>query len=321
MQVQIDPNVQPYPPVGMPLNRRRPGIFGAKPTGVMQQNAEPQRPQGLNAAPGLGDMNGAQPPAAPMQQGPLGGSMREPFDYEKAMAVLNPPKPERDTFLKIADVAAPILMGMAGNQAGANAAIARQHERRRSENQRQSEVAKQLVEWRYKDWERQNEADLRAADPFTIGRDRVQYDPGTGTANVVYDGAEDFELYADKLGLEPGSDDYFTAVEDYILRGSGPSAHGRDMDMDDHRTSNDEGLERLRYGNRVNLENLRQQNRGRSEDQRQGNRVTLRQTPTAGRRASPRRDSVPVVRTPAEARRLPSGTRFKTPTGQYKVAP
>ena len=53
------------------------------------------------------------------------------------------------------------------------------------------------------------------------------YDPATGQSHVIYDGPEDFETYAQQLNLEPGSEEYFKAVEDYVLKGSGPSAHER----------------------------------------------------------------------------------------------
>jgi hypothetical protein len=66
------------------------------------------------------------------------------------------------------------------------------------------------------------------------------------------------EAYALSLGLKPGTTEYNTAMQDYILRGNGPTAYGFDTGLDDHRTSND----------------------GKLEDQRQRNRLRLRGAPT-----------------------------------------
>jgi hypothetical protein len=113
------------------------------------------------------------------------------------------------------------------------------------------------------------EANLEAAKPFTIGHDRVAYDPATGKAALLYQAPEDFESYAQTLGFQPGTPEYFKAAEDYVLRANGPTALQNDQTIDDYRTANDRGLENLRQDNRVSLENLRQ-----------GNRVSLHGAPT-----------------------------------------
>lgn len=100
---------------------------------------------------------------------------------------------------------------------------------------------------------------------FMSGEDRVSYNPVNGESQMVYDAPEDFQLYADQMGFEPGSDDYNDAMADYVLRTSGPTAQtGRQY-----------------------LENLRQQNRLAVEGQRQKNRLQLRSTPTYSQ-ANPR---------------------------------
>lgn len=237
--------------------------------------------------------------------------MREPFDYDRAMEALagNQKKPKWWQY----------ALGTLGDAVALNrgmqpTAIANLTAQTGAQQQRLQETAAQLMKWRYEDYQRQNEADLRAANPFSVGRDRVAYDPATGQARVIYDGAEDFELYAQELGLEPGSDEYFAAVEDYVLRSSGPSAFGRDLELDDHRTGNDERLEGVRHSNRERMERLRQGNRRGMVDYRNANPA-----PSRSSRASSR-ESMPTVRTPAEARKLPKGTRFRTPDGRVKVA-
>lgn len=93
---------------------------------------------------------------------------------------------------------------------------------------------------------------------FMSGEDRVSYNPVSGESQVLYDAPEDFQLYADQMGFEPGTDEYNDAMADYVLRTAGPTANdGRQF-----------------------LENLRQQNRLSMEGERQKNRLQLRQTPT-----------------------------------------
>lgn len=93
---------------------------------------------------------------------------------------------------------------------------------------------------------------------FMSGEDRVRYNPISGESQVLYDAPEDFQLYADQMGFEPGTDEYNDAMADYVLRTAGPTANdGRQF-----------------------LENLRQQNRLAMEGERQKNRMQLRQTPT-----------------------------------------
>ncbi|MGB6104681.1 MAG: hypothetical protein WBF88_12645, partial [Pusillimonas sp.] len=93
---------------------------------------------------------------------------------------------------------------------------------------------------------------------FMSGEDRVSYNPLSGESQMVYDAPEDFQLYADQMGFEPGTDEYNDAMADYVLRSAGPTANdGRQF-----------------------LENLRQQNRLSMEGERQKNRMQLRQTPT-----------------------------------------
>ena len=93
---------------------------------------------------------------------------------------------------------------------------------------------------------------------FMSGEDRVSYNPVSGESQVLYDAPEDFQIYADQMGFEPGTDEYNNAMADYVLRTAGPTANdGRQF-----------------------LENLRQQNRLAMEGERQQNRLQLRKTPT-----------------------------------------
>lgn len=90
----------------------------------------------------------------------------------------------------------------------------------------------------------------------------------------------DGEQYADAQGLDPASPGYATALQDYTLRGNGPTAFGFDQQLDWARTQNDIKLEGERQSGRLGLEGLRQQNRMGLEGTRQGNRIATRGTPT-----------------------------------------
>ncbi|MBY6015133.1 hypothetical protein KUV75_09505 [Qipengyuania gaetbuli] len=212
--------------------------------------------------------------------------MRQPFDYDAALKALTgdykKPKAWQYALAAVGDA----LARNGGHQAFAVQNIVNQQNEYR---QRQLDAAETIAGWQYDDWARQNEADLRASNPFTIGRERLAYDPATGEANVLYRGRQDAEIYADSLGFDRGSEEWNAAAQDFVLRGSGPSAHARDLELDDYRTANDRDLEGYRQENRLEMENTRQRNRSAMESARQGNRMTLRQTPSAGRGSGRRR--------------------------------
>lgn len=135
-------------------------------------------------------------------------------------------------------------------------------------------------------------------------------DQNSGSFSPTFTAPRPEESYATGLGYQKGSPEWATALKDYVLRGSGPTAYEFDED----------------------LEGVRQNNREQLEGVRQGNRLSLRSQPTYSQthprpsRAIPggipdRRSSIVTVNTPAEALRLPSGTKFRTKDGQMKVRP
>lgn len=325
--LQLNPTAMP------PFRRPKPGLFGSKRKGPGKylnlsqgQDGQPIVPGSMGGFTG-GDVDGnqiasrdgasvmgPQQPASSQQESaedlatsnnPLGGSMRQPFDYERAIQILAGDQKKISPWRSVAAAVGDALVSSGGGTPWATRSLVAQRQDMQDRMARARELA---LRWQHDAYARQNEADLRAANPFTIGRDRVQFDPRTGETNVIYDGPDDFDLYANAMGLEPGTEDYFRAVEDYVLRSSGPSAYERDVQLDDHRTSNDASLENLRYGNRRGLEQLRQANRRGIIDYRNAN-------PAPRRSRSSRSSDVVSVRTPAEAQRLAPGTRYRDPNG------
>lgn len=321
------------------LPQQRKGLFGSKKHPVMlaredgvtmahrgmpavlQQSNNQQAPTMPGPISGIagGTFNTDGTQATPVQPEaeaprPLGGSMRQPFDYDAAMKALTGEyKKPKDWQIALAILGD----GLAGASGRQGYAVQNIINRKDEHAQRQFEAAKQILDWQQGDYAAQRDADLRASNPFTIGRERLAYNPATGDTEMLYRGRQDGEIYADSLGFDRGTEEWNAALEDYVLRSSGPSAHARDLEVDDHRTANDRSLEGYRQRNRLEMEDARQRNRSAMESERQGNRMTLRQTAPRGKRPA----GIVTVGTPAEAMALPSGTRFRTPDGKVKVRP
>jgi hypothetical protein len=98
----------------------------------------------------------------------------------------------------------------------------------------------------------QEQARLKAAAPdyATVNNRRIRYDPTSDESTVVFVAPQDFEDYAAALGAEPGTPEYERLVQDYVLRGSGPTGTDNYMRREDQR-----------QGNRVSMEAVRQRNR------------------------------------------------------------
>lgn len=224
------------------------GDFSSRPRGMFGAKAPRTRIEAIGGTdPGLGD----------------GSAARPGFDYEAALAKLMPPERKPNTLRQIAGIVGPALMGAVGNQEGANAFLQMQAQRRAAHADTQRRAAETVLGWQRDDWKRQDDRDWDINKPvdFSGENDRVRFDPRTGESTILYDAPNTFEEYGEALGYEPGTEEYFTAVEDYVLRGNGPSAIGYDKDLDDYRTGNRLEIEGVRQGNRESLEGLRQRNR------------------------------------------------------------
>ncbi len=267
-------------------NMLAPGMIGGYGGGTFNMDGSQATPVGGWSVGADGETTGDGAPARSMpsqrmpQGGPLGGSMRQPFDYEAAKAALVGEAPKVKDWQKVLAVVGDALVAHGGGQPMAMRNItARQDDY----SKRQFQAAQQILDWQYGDYEAQRDADLRAANPYTIGRERLAYDPATGQTDVLYRGRQDAEIYADSLGFDRDSEEWGAVVEDYVLRSSGPSAHQRDMEIDDHRTANDRSLEGYRQQNRLQMEGARQSNRRGMVDYRNANPPPSRSSRGAAR--------------------------------------
>ena len=91
----------------------------------------------------------------------------------------------------------------------------------------------------------------QAAANLNPGDQRLYGNPNAGGS--IYQAPTAAEQYAGSLGETAGTPGYRTALQDYTLKGSGPTAYGYDVALDDHRTANDRGMERLRQVGRASL--------------------------------------------------------------------
>lgn len=146
-----------------------------------------------------------------------------------------------------------IILAANGNPSLLNYNLAQQQ--LRSQDRRESIQEKRLRE--QFDWQRERDTQPTYR---TVNGQVISIPFGGGDPSVLYQAPEDFEIYADSLGLTPGSQEYQDAMRDFVLRSSGPTAL-------DNRTA----YENVRQGNRVTLEGIRQQNRTALTDQRERN--------------------------------------------------
>ena len=242
-----------------------------------------------------------------------------------------------------------VLGGVADALSGQPIYSTAQRQRHAEEMQQRSQQAL----WARDDAQRQQDRQWQVEDRdaamnkpqfFNAGNDRVRYDPVSGKAEVVYDAPEDYQTYASTLGLNPGDAGYGNAVQDYVLRGSGPTAQKAKL-----------GLEGVRQGNRLQLRGtptylqthpapprsrpaagprapstmggvvapiLAKMAQGQPLSAGEQQALSTYQAGRGGHRGGGSRSaggSMPTVRTPAEARALPPGTRFRTPDGREMV--
>jgi hypothetical protein len=193
------------------------------------------------------------PPAAPNRAEMLSQALTDAVGAPAAMTAPRPPAiPPAASPAPSGGGKGRLLLGVLGDAllgaAGKAPVFAPMMEQRRRED---VQLQAQAAEWGRMDRQRAEDRqwqvedrDFKANQPetFTSGRDRVRYDPRTGESSVVYDGQEDFEVYADAMGLDRDTPEYQDALKDYVLRGNGPTAF-----------KYDQGLEALRNAQRIAL--------------------------------------------------------------------
>tara|TARA_R110002124_G_scaffold287185_2_gene471072 strand:+ start:449 stop:1294 length:846 start_codon:yes stop_codon:yes gene_type:complete len=189
---------------------------------------------------GMGDF----PPMGGQQQGSQFPQRKGPFDTAPGQGFEQPQAAPKQGFMSklpgtMADIGSILDDDDNGRsmQFRQDRAYQEQQALAQAQAQRQAEMEKRGYEREDYMFKQQYERD--APQYFMSGKDRVQYDPASGESNVLYDGPEQFEVYAQALGLEPGTADYTTALQDYVLKSSGPTAYDYDVELDGVRTAND----------------------------------------------------------------------------------
>jgi hypothetical protein len=258
---------------------------------------------------------------------------------------------EGGTGQRLAGILGPALMTLGGNPQGAQQMIQLQHRQRELKQERARQGQQDQFERDKFAWQRRKDMrpEIRSA-----GRSVVSV-PFEGDPLVLYSDPSEADRYASALGLQPGDDGYDEAVQDYVLKGYGPTAMGGKKTFEDIRYDNRKGLRGLPTyrdlhprptggggggGRRAYDPNRPPRTTGeavapivakmaRGEALTQGERAALA---TYGRRGGARLpDMTPApnapaprgepvrVNTPAQARALPKGTVFVTPDGKQKV--
>jgi len=255
------PQIDPYASQG----------FGAG-SGVGGQNATvaPLDAQGLPPAPPMrggtlgnrGMFGNAAPPLSPSTVGAgIGGAIQRGGMSLGDTAADAMPKKKGIDWRMLAGIVGDGLAGLNGQPPLYAQAMYKERQARADQQRQLAEITLR------------SRLDAAKPDYFTAGNNRVRYDPTTRTSETLYTAPEEFELYAQSLGAEPGTPEYDRLVQDYVLRTGGPTATGLNMEEEDHR-----------QGNRLGLEGVRQNNRSALVSQRLNNSLTLRQSPTYSQR-------------------------------------
>lgn len=227
------------------------GIQRRNPLTLLPANPGALLAGAVDEPPAMPSAMDTSPPGLPPANMP-GGNQPTPIvpadtrpDYSTMLREALGPRPELHGFRKVASILGPALMAATGNQAGAAAMIEGLRRPGEDYDRRMQEGGLDAVKWRRAD----DEARRKQNEPqyFSGSEDRVRYDPSAGTAERIYDAPQDFEDYAAAQGAQQGTQDYYDAVDDYVLRGNGPTAFKYDRD-----------LETLRQAGRASLEAGRQ---------------------------------------------------------------
>ncbi|RYM14839.1 hypothetical protein [Sphingobium cupriresistens] len=342
-----------------------PGIGDGLP-GAMQPNGLPIAPpmEVANRSParmafrGVGaGSTGAQPQGAPISTMPLDTPMAPTGLQAQPVSPMDSLQPKKAGFFDKDGAWRDVLGALADGMAGAAGGQPMYGPMKMRQRQQQAEWGRQdALRREDRSWAEQDR-DAKLAQPqyFMSGRDRVMFDPITGQAQTIYDGPTDFEEYAGLMGLEPGSDDYNEAMQDFVLRSNGPTAQQGRQELEDVRQGHRVSLEGVRQGNRASLRqmptyaNLHPRpsaaggagggNGGNRPPRTTGNvyapilsKVASGKPLTAGEQqvlslygrggrpgGTGGAGNIPTVKTPADAARLTKGTRYRTPDGRVMV--
>lgn len=198
-----------FPPFYGPVTT--PGINGDAPQGMGAPDNE-----GEFIPTGLGSKGGVDPAYGEDGQTP---------GYSGMIGAGNPARKRRgfrDRFQGVAEVLGPMLLAAGGNPALALQMVQMRQQDRQFGDRMKLDHAQQTRLQQEADWRR----DFQSRPQYrTVNGQVVQLDPmGGADPEVIYQAPEDFEIYADAMGLEPGTQEYLDAQQDFVLRAHGPTA-------------------------------------------------------------------------------------------------
>lgn len=213
-------------------------------------------------------------------------------------------RPKMNTVQTIASIVGPALLAASGNEGLAMQMASQVGARGREWDERARQADLTAAKWSRED---EIAARERNAPKYLSGAsDQLRLDPATGKVERIYDAPEDFETYAGAQGHQPGTQAYFDAAQDYVLRGNGPTAFQFDRDLEAIREAKAKSIEAARQVNRERLRGL----------------PTYRDTHAPP--ARPRSNGgagIVSVKSPQEAMKLAPGTKFRGPDGVTRVRP
>lgn len=230
------------------------GLFGAPMLGDLTKANMRNSPAGLRATAG-NEPDASNLPAVNMSTPGDAGSITDPRAASGQLgdvvnASMHIKKPGffdkdgawRPTLAAIGDAAMMLSAGQ-GNPA-AMAFLQNEWATKRDNAQSQREQANRFALWQHDDQAAKAERQWKASQPqyFSGNEDRVAFDPVTGATKTLYDAPTDAQAYADSLGLGKGTPQYNKAMQDYVLKGNGPTAFGYDADLANLRFHNSSEL-------------------------------------------------------------------------------
>lgn len=246
---QSSPNIGVAPPPSSPMPGVG-GIFGSPLAADLAKAKMRNTPAGLRATAG-NELDTSNLPAVSMATPGDAGPITDPSAaagqlgqvVNAGMRVKKPGFFDKDgawrpTLLALSDAA--MMLSAGGGNPAAMAFMQNKWQSQRDQQLSTLEAQRQYAQWQRNAALHQWDEKWKASQPqyFSGNEDRLAFDPVTGTTKTLYDAPTDAQAYAESLGLGKGTPEYNKAMQDFVLKGSGPTAFGYDTDLANLRFKN-----------------------------------------------------------------------------------